>query len=133
MRDLKIDWLAFDCYVGLIISKMSRDRYRPDFIYGLPRGGLPLAVTLSNRLNVPLALEMPKDKTKRILVVDDISDTGSQLYALLKKYEGMNIKIATLLYRKGSSVVPDYYGESLFREPMNSHRRWVVFPWESGR
>ena len=44
-------------------------------VYGLPRGGLPLAVWISHRAGIPLLLA----PCRNALVVDDIADTGATL------------------------------------------------------
>ena len=51
-------------------------------VYGLPRGGLPIAVSLSHKLDLPLLMNYYDRKIvtdKKILVVDDIADTGHTL------------------------------------------------------
>ena len=44
-------------------------------IYGIPRGGLCLAVALSHKLNIKIS----KKPTKYTLIVDDIFETGMTL------------------------------------------------------
>ena len=81
-----------------IALKMYRDNWRPDYIVGLNRGGLPISVMLSHLLNCNhYALDvrlrdnatqesncwMAEDaygyekEPKNILIVDDINDTGA--------------------------------------------------------
>ena len=81
-----------------IAIKMYRDDWKPDYIVGLNRGGLPISVMLSHvldcnhyALDVRLRdnatqesnLWMAEDafgyntRAKNILIVDDINDTGS--------------------------------------------------------
>ena len=45
-------------------------------IYGIPRGGLCLAVALSHKLNI----ELLKEPRNNILIVDDIYDSGETLH-----------------------------------------------------
>ena len=77
-----------------IVRAMRQDSWEPDYIVGLTRGGLPLAVMLSHYLNKPTHalnasfrdsdigpesnLWMAEDafEKKNILIVDDINDTG---------------------------------------------------------
>ena len=91
-------------------------------IYGLPRGGLPIAVELSHRLDLPLLMNYYDRKVvtdKKILVVDDIADTGNTL----KDFGNKHNIICTLLYHQQSIVKPDYYVEE-------KGDKWIVYPWE---
>jgi len=89
-------------------------------IYGIPRGGLIVAVRLSHLLNIPLILYI-KSSGQNTLIVDDIADTGKTLKPF--KSEGCYLCITTLYYHKQSVVVPDYYVHI-------KKDRWIVFPWE---
>ena len=89
-----------------ITASMLIDEWKPDYIVGLTRGGLPLAVMLSNKLDIPMKTlnvsfrdnedgsvaesnkQMADDafgmfqqghahEGKKILIVDDINDTGA--------------------------------------------------------
>ena len=91
-------------------------------IYGLPRGGLPIAVSLSHTLKLPLLMNYYDRKVvtdKKILVVDDIADTGNTL----KDFGNKHNIICTLHYHQQSIVKPDYYVEE-------KGDRWIVYPWE---
>jgi len=64
-------------------------------------------------------------KAKRVLVVDDLADTGESLKLVnshLKKHGASEVKIATIYYKPWSIIVPHYYEKET--------RRWIVFPWE---
>ena len=50
-------------------------------IFGIPRGGLVLAVKLSHLLDIPLVLNR-EDITGHTLIVDDIADSGGTLERL---------------------------------------------------
>jgi len=85
-------------------------------LYGLPRGGLPIAVHLSHHLNLPLFLEAKEN----CIVIDDISDSGKTLLKYKDKYP-----IATIFCKKKTLVVPDVYLEMVLEED------WINFPWEN--
>jgi len=89
--------------------------FKPTSIFGIPRGGLIIAVKLSHLLGVPLTLIQPL-KDNNCLVVDDVADTG----ATLEKFK--NYKTATLHYKPWSSVKPTYYVEET--------TDWIIYPWE---
>lgn len=101
-------------------------------IHTLPRGGWPLATWLGNRLNLKaidvgsglaiwggMICTIPEIKRTEVLVVDDIADTGKQL----QPYRDAGFFIATLFYKKWSTVVPDIWINEKFE-------KWVKFPWE---
>jgi hypoxanthine phosphoribosyltransferase len=65
-------------------------------------------------------------KDKRVLLVDDITDTGDTLRVSLehlKKFEPKEIKTAVLIHKIISAFQPDYYVRKI------SQWRWVIFPW----
>jgi xanthine phosphoribosyltransferase len=113
---VEMSWEDFDCCVEKIVYEILDKGIRKRPIYGIPKGGLVLAVALSNYLNWPLTTAY-KDEC---LVVDDTSDTGETLF----KYKKPCNKIVTLYYNKDSKTVPDFY--SLIQEK----NEWIVFPWE---
>ncbi len=128
-------------------DQIKRARFRPDIIVGVSRGGWPPARILSDLLENPelanvkteFYLDVAKTKRKpvitqpvsvavhgkRILVVDDIADTGKSLRLVrshLKEQSAADVKIATIYYKPWSVVKPDWYERET--------KHWVVFPWE---
>jgi len=96
-----------------------------EYITGVPRGGLIPAVMLSHYMNKKFkpyneVLEMTNGQRKKVLVVDDISDTGETLY----KAETFGFQTATLTVRYSTIFIPDFYGDKIEDD------RWLVFPWE---
>ena len=92
-------------------------------VYGIPRGGLVLAVMLSHRLDVPL-LSAPAEGC---LIVDDICDSGESLLHYVKNSSGDDAKhyIIATMYRKqnANDIVPDISYKT-------KDDKWIVFPWE---
>jgi hypoxanthine phosphoribosyltransferase len=86
-------------------------------IYGIPRGGLVLAVALSHRLELPL-LTQPQPGC---LVVDDVYETGRTL-APYRDLEG-----ATLLVWISKAEPLWWQAVEVY-----SSAEWIVFPWENG-
>jgi hypoxanthine phosphoribosyltransferase len=128
-------------------EKMNLAKYRPDFIVSLARGGWVFGRVLCDYLNVTDLVSLkvehwgmtatPDGEAKikypfdidltgrKVLIVDDISDTGKSLKVAteyIKKMNPADIKTTTLFYLTGSSFKPDFYGEEMTW-------RWVVFPW----
>lgn len=132
-------WEEFATDVEKITNAIKETGRKFSNIYGIPRGGLTLAVCLSHRLNIPLREHVPlteldfilsefdrskkeliEDCVKQFLIVDDIADTG----ATLKKYQDNGFFIITLFKHNQSVVEPDIW----IRKKEDS---WIVFPWEA--
>ncbi len=88
-------------------------------VYGPPKGGLPLAVCMAHRLNIPLILDSTQIGITT-LIVDDIADTGQTLFI----YSQSGNFIATLFYKRHCSYVPDIW----LRE---KKEKYIHFPWEA--
>ena len=84
-------------------------------IYGVPRGGLCLAVALSHKLKINLISE-PKNNS---LIVDDIYETG----ITLNRFK--DIKGATFFVLI-SKVKPTWWNTV----KISKDNEWIVFPWE---
>jgi len=99
-----------------------------DAVYGLPRGGLPLAVHISHHLNVPMVSNLIQFSQEhpdgKLLVVDDIVDTGKTFDRLNEITDIQNIDFYSLVlyFKTRSTYIPDHY--------MKETASWLVFPWE---
>lgn len=118
-----------------------------DYIVGITRGGLLPAVLLSHRLDVPMrtvswstfhkdqmrehAYDIADDisEGKRILLVDDILDSGRTMAELLEDWGCVRdkIKIAVLLHNTAQSIIPDFWGRQFSRTETPD---WIDFWWE---
>ena len=121
--------------------------FNPQTIVGIARGGMTLAHCMAEGLDIrevqTLRTEhydetIKRDKltifdnctfsdVKRILVVDDIADSGDTLVAIMKhledKYSDIEFKSATLFYKKTSVYEPHFW--------VNEANDWIDFFWES--
>lgn len=128
-------WEEFDADARKIADTIKAWELKFRWIYGLPRGGMPLAIKLSHLLlpdnqrksninnNFTFREMLPdyiQDFQKEILIVDDIADTGKALLILQER----GFFIATLFKHPQSIVTPDIW----IREKDN---RWIQFPWEA--
>ena len=96
-----------------------RDRCRfKDFtgIYGVPRGGLCLAVALSHKLKI----ELISEPIKNSLIVDDVYETGITL-TTFKNIEG------AMFFVLFSKIKPTWWN-TVF---ISKKSQWIVFPWEN--
>lgn len=57
--------------------KRSSGYNRLKYVYGIPRGGMPLAYTLSSLLHLPMIFQLGAVSEDSILIVDDVIDSGT--------------------------------------------------------
>ena len=107
-------WSEFDRSVDYIANQCKKLKFSG--IYGVPRGGLCLAVALSHKLNAQL-IDNP---LKNSLIVDDVFETGITL-SNFKDIEGVNFFV---IVSKKKPIWWNAVNLSLKEE-------WIVFPWEN--
>ena len=107
-------WDEFDKSVEHIANKCKLMEFSG--IYGIPRGGLCLAVALSHKLRINLITEPIKNS----LIVDDVYETGVTLKTF-KDIEGAKFFVLF------SKIKPSWWSTVHISEK----REWIVFPWES--
>ena len=107
-------WDEFDKSVEHIANKCKFLEFSG--IYGVPRGGLCLAVALSHKLNISLLSEPIKNS----LIVDDIYETGITLNTL-KDIDG------AMFFVLHSKIKPTWWNTVY----ISKKREWIVFPWEN--
>ena len=130
-----------------VARKIKESGYEPDLVIGVARGGLvPARIVCDFLLKKNLACvkvehwgiastlgtakikyPLPIDVTgKKLLVVDDVADTGDT-YAVLMEYlkekNPLEVKTAVLQYKTSSTFVPDYWGEK------QEDWKWIIYPW----
>ena len=141
------DWLDIEDYCQCIRRGMMRDNYQPDAIIGLLRGGVIPARIIADYFGIVLdffALDVKlyekvgirkeepvirydfkeSDLKGKILIVDDIYDSGKTMRAVLDHFKGKDIKTATLHWKETASESPDYYAR------VATEKEWIVYPWE---
>ena len=107
-------WDEFNKSVEHIANKCKFKEFSG--IYGIPRGGLCLAVALSHKLKINLISEPIKNS----LIVDDIYETGITLNTF-KNIEG------AMFFVLFSKINPTWWNTVNLSEK----REWIVFPWEN--
>ena len=107
-------WSEFDKSVDYIANQCKEMKLTG--IYGVPRGGLCLAVALSHKLNLQL-IEKP---LKNSLIVDDVYETGITL-SNFKNIEGVNFFVLV------SKKKPIWWNSV----DLSFKEEWIVFPWEN--
>ena len=107
-------WNEFDKSVEYIANQCKL--LKLSGIYGVPRGGLCLAVALSHKLDIKL-IENP---TKNSLIVDDVFETGTTLNNF-KHIEGAYFFVLI------SKKKPIWWNTV----KLSYKKEWIVFPWEN--
>jgi len=127
--------------------KIKQSGFSPDLIVGVSRGGWTPGRVLSDLLanshtaSVKIEFYVGIDKTaskpvvtqpisenvskKRILIVDDVADTGESLTVALDHVRELGadeVKTATIYHKPHSIFKPDFFAEST--------SKWIIFPWE---
>jgi len=107
-------WDEFDKSVEHIANKCKFLDFSG--IYGVPRGGLCLAVALSHKLKINLISKPIKNS----LIVDDVYETGTTL-STFKDIEG------AMFFVLFSKFNPTWWN-TVF---ISNKSEWIVFPWEN--
>jgi len=125
----------------------SIKEYNPDALIAIARGGMTIGHFLGENLNMRKVYSINAihyDDTKKlkdvklfnfpdltnhkkVVLVDDISDSGDTLETIIEvlnnKYPNLDIKVATIFYKKHTKVIPDFY--------IKQTDKWVVFFWDN--
>ena len=142
----KIYYSYEDCVKDCKVLLPKIKSYNPDALVSIARGGLTLGHLLAcgldtnnlytinsihyndtKKLNSFHISNIPDlSKCKKVVLVDDISDSGETLYEvkrlLEKKYLYCEFKIATIFYKRDAKIEPDY--------KVKEATKWINFFWE---
>lgn len=75
------------------------------------------------RLSSPLNIDV---QGLRVLIIDDVSDTGDTLQITLDHVRSFNpaeVRIGVLHHKTVSSIEPDFYARKIIKW------RWLIYPW----
>ncbi len=123
------------------------DEYKPDTLLAVARGGMTLGHFMaqamgirelyslnsihyndSTKLDTIEIFNIPNmSQSKKVLIVDDIIDSGDTLKELVRileqKYPSVQFKIATIFYKPTASIKADY--------TLKHAHDWIDFFWET--
>ncbi len=150
MLNSKYEAPSWDQVYDMLLDLAARVRvsgYSPEVILGVSRGGWPPARVMSDLLqnsnlanikvefykDIGVRAEKPRITQpvtsnvvgKRVLVVDDVSDTGHSLRVVvnhLRRNRVEDLRVCTLYLKPKSVFRPDFFAKVT--------RKWVIFPWE---
>lgn len=139
-----------------IVKELKLTEFTPDYIVGLTRGGLIPAVCISHLTGIPMhtlnislrdgdeqenKLWMSQDALdgKKILIVDDINDSGETINTLKKLWaeDGIvewgniwhhSVRFAVIDSNSGSKAFADYIVNTV--DKVTNPDLWLVYPWE---
>lgn len=144
-----LDWPTFGEAARSLSSDIVASGFRPDSIVAIARGGLLLAGAIAYALDVkacgalnvefytgvdarlpepvvlPPLLDVAGLPGSRVLLVDDVSDSGRTLALVLELMQASGAEVRTVtLYEKPQTVLrPDYVWKRV--------DRWISFPWST--
>ena len=166
MNKIYYTWRDVEHHTQEILRQICSDSWRPDYVVGLTRGGLvpanlisqylgcrmeTLKVSLRDDTECESNLWMAEDAfgheietPKRILIVDDINDTGATLNYIREDWPsgcfpdnprwtevwGSNVRVAVLVDNESSKseILVSYSAVDINKTEQDV---WVCFPWET--
>jgi len=142
----RISWEEAERLAENVALQAAKSGFKPDAVVGIGRGGWVPARVVADVLGIGVALSIcikyyesvgrtrgkplvfqaiPREgiEGRRLLVVDDIADTGKSLRVALGLLSAArDVRVATLHFKPGSEVKPDFFAEKA--------TEWIVYPWE---
>ena len=147
---LKLTWEDYFKLCDSLVEQVKNEGYTD--IIAISRGGLIPAQYLAYKLDIKrvhvFGVSSYKGQTQdrfeiyqeidthfsdknKVLIVDDIADTGKTLYYCLdyysvKLYYAQKVHICSLHYKPQNSIIkPEYYAQTV------ENNTWVVYPYDN--
>jgi len=140
-----LSWPEYGNLTEALAEKVRSSGKQFDLVVGIARGGMPVAMVVSDHLGVRVDFINVKSydgigtrsaprilstlteavKGKRVLLVDDLVDQGDTLKTVedyLNQQGPQLLESAVLFKKPWSTVEPDFFLEVV--------EKWVVFPFE---
>ena len=168
MKKVFVSWQEVENHTQEILRQIQLDGWLPDYVVGLTRGGLVPANLISQYLDIPMEtlkvslrddhsepesnLWMAEDAFgdnenggKKILIVDDINDTGATLNYIKQDWQssclpdderwqddiwGKNVRVAVIYDNEASKSELDISYSSVTINKAEEDQ-WIVFPWDN--
>ena len=149
-KKLWYPWNEMRRDVNTLCRDIVLDKFDPCCIVGISRGGLTPGVMMSHWLNKPFkpvkaALRdfpewedyLPRKTDERVLIVDDICDSGETFTRMKSYIKGprlnqplelpTEVRFASLWWNNECDFEPHYYAQECAKD---SEGIWIHFPWE---
>jgi hypoxanthine phosphoribosyltransferase len=140
-----ISWAEYGDLTEALAEKVHSSGKAFDLVIGIARGGIPVAMVVSDRLGVKIdtitvksysgiaergsirILSTPTEdiKRKRVLLVDDLVDQGDTMIGVkgfLSEKGAKVVETAVLFKKPWSKAHPNYF--------LETPEEWIVFPFE---
>ena len=144
-----LGWLEFGEAARHLARDVVHSDFDPEVVIAIARGGLLLAGAIAYALDVkscgalnvefysgvnerlpapimlPPMLDEPSLAGKRVLLVDDVSDSGRTLSMVVEllRAAGADVRSVCLYSKPGTALEPDF--------TWRRTERWIAFPWSS--
>ena len=147
MRFLHVSWDDVQKMSEKLAETVVESGFKPDVVVAVSRGGFAPARILCDLLDIKKLASVKVEyytsvgvrgnepvivyplnadvKGLRVLIVDDVADSGHSLRKAKTHVEekgASEVRTATLHYKPWSVIKPDYY--------VDETEDWVVYPWE---
>ena len=136
--------------VNTLCREITLDKFNPEVVVGISRGGLLPGVMMSHWLNIPFKPVkaglrdfpewedyLPRKTDERVLIVDDICDSGETFQKIKEHIKGprlnsplelpVDVRFAALWWNNECNFEPHYYAQECAKD---SEDIWIHFPWE---
>lgn len=144
-----LTWAEMGEVTDSLARQVADSGFRPDVVVAIARGGLVIAGSITYALDVKLVdainvefyvdinetrpdpillapmLDSASIAEQKILLVDDVADSGRTLALVLKLLRGFgaDVRSAVLFHKPRSIVVPDF--------SWRQTEAWITFPWSA--
>ena len=144
-----LTWQGFHAATKQLAGVVASSGFEPEVIIGVARGGMipagaltyALGVKLTDAINVEFytdvaetlpdpillapMLDVESIRGRRLLVVDDVVDSGRTLALVLRLLRGFGAEVrSAVIYAKPTTIVsPDFAWKRT--------DKWIVFPWSA--
>ncbi len=143
-----VSWNAANALSRKLADAVRASGFDPEVVVGVARGGWPTARIVSDWLGRPELLSirltryhgvdhakearvvhaLQQDVSgKRVLIVDDVNDTGVTLAAakdyVLSHGKPAEVRVGVLHHKAAATFRPDYVARRIVKW------RWVLYPW----
>jgi hypoxanthine phosphoribosyltransferase len=154
---IKISWEEYLLHIKSIFDKVRASGFLPDHIVAVSRGSLTIGERISYLFKKPLVIMaaenwpegkkaekvrfalhcvyITKDVSGKILLIDDLTETGDTLkygkdYLMDKFPKIEEIKTATLFHKTTSLIEPDFFARELGPDETGLVP-WILKPTEN--
>lgn len=154
MEKSHLSYCDIHTHVKMLALKIQASNWMPSVIVGVSRGGMLPATLLSHSWRLPMKalnvslrdnaklqpdhavwLEELVQSGKRVLVMDDINDSGATIHWIKQDWQNRvpsasfsdHVRFAVLLNKSTSTESPEYVAKEISTEKLET---WWIFPWE---